>query len=150
MQPYGLQPTRLLCARNSPGKNTREGCHGGWGSSQPRSRTTSCKSSALTGGFFTNSATWEDFLNTHTVITKMKSIDLPRDWGFPGSTRGKEPTLQCKRLKRCRPDPWVRKISQSRAWQPTPVFLPGESHRQRSLAVHSPWGRTELDTTEVT
>ena len=28
---------------------------------------------------------------------------------------------------------------------PTPVFLPGESHRQRSLAGYSPWGRTELD-----
>ena len=31
--------------------------------------------------------------------------------------------------------PWRRK------WQPTPVFLPGKSHRQRSLAGHSPWGR---------
>ena len=27
--------------------------------------------------------------------------------------------------------PWVRKISWRRAWQPTPVFLPGESHGQR-------------------
>ena len=32
--------------------------------------------------------------------------------------------------------------------QPTPVFLPGESHRQRSLVGYSPWGRKELDTTE--
>ena len=32
--------------------------------------------------------------------------------------------------------------------QPTPVFLPGESHGQRSLAGYSPWGRKELDTTE--
>ena len=32
--------------------------------------------------------------------------------------------------------------------QPTPVFLPGESHGQRSLAACSPWGRTESDTTE--
>jgi len=31
-------------------------------------------------------------------------------------------------------DPWVRKIPWRRAWQPTPVFLPGESHGQRSLA----------------
>ena len=30
-------------------------------------------------------------------------------------------------------DPWVGKIPWRRAWQPTPVFLPGESHRQRSL-----------------
>ena len=33
-------------------------------------------------------------------------------------------------------------------WQPTPVFLPGRSHGQRSPADHSPWGRKELDTTE--
>ena len=35
--------------------------------------------------------------------------------------------------KRCRFDPWVRKIPWSRKWQPTPVFLPGKSHGQRSL-----------------
>ena len=34
-----------------------------------------------------------------------------------------------------------------RKWQPTPVFLPGESHRQRSLVGCSPWGHKELDTT---
>ena len=37
-----------------------------------------------------------------------------------------------------------------RKWQATSVFLPGESHRQRSLVGCCPWGRTELDTTEVT
>ena len=37
-----------------------------------------------------------------------------------------------------------------RAWQPTPIFLPGEPHGQRSLAGYSPYGRKELDTTEVT
>jgi len=35
-------------------------------------------------------------------------------------------------------------------WQPTPVFLPGESHRQRSLVGYSPWGCKELDRTEQT
>ena len=35
-----------------------------------------------------------------------------------------------------------------RAWQPTPVFLPGEFHGQRSLAGYSPWSRQESDTTE--
>ena len=39
-------------------------------------------------------------------------------------------------------DPWVRKIW-SREWQPTPVFLPGESNGQRSLASYSPWGFKE-------
>ena len=37
-----------------------------------------------------------------------------------------------------------------RAWKPTPVFLPGESHGQKSLAGHSPWGRKESDTTVAT
>ena len=37
-----------------------------------------------------------------------------------------------------------------RKWQPTPVFLPGEPHGQRSLAGHGPWGRREPDMTEVT
>ena len=37
-----------------------------------------------------------------------------------------------------------------RQWQPTPVFLPGESHGQRSLASHGPRGHRESDTTEVT
>ena len=45
-------------------------------------------------------------------------------------------------------NPWVGKIPWRRKWQPTPVFLPGESHGQRSLADYSPWGRKESDTTE--
>ena len=45
---------------------------------------------------------------------------------------------------------WVRKIPWRRAWQPTPVFLPGESHEQRSLAGYSPWGCKESDMTEAT
>ena len=47
-------------------------------------------------------------------------------------------------------DPWVGKIPWRRAWQPTPVFLPGEFHGQRSLVGYSPKGRTESDTTEAT
>ena len=46
--------------------------------------------------------------------------------------------------------PWVRKIPWRRAWQLTPVFLPGESHGQRSLACYGPYGPKELDTTEAT
>ena len=36
---------------------------------------------------------------------------------------------------------WVEKISWSRKWQPTPMFLPGKSHGQRSLVGSSPWDR---------
>ena len=42
-------------------------------------------------------------------------------------------------------DPWVRKIPWRRAWQPNPVFLPGESHGQRNLEDYSPWSCTESD-----
>ena len=44
--------------------------------------------------------------------------------------------------------PWVGKVPQRREWHPTPVFLPGEFHGQRSLAGYSPWGHKELDMTE--
>ena len=52
--------------------------------------------------------------------------------------------------KRHRFNLWVGKIPWSRKWQPTPVFLPGEFHGQRSLAGYSPWSCRELDTTEAT
>ena len=52
--------------------------------------------------------------------------------GFPGATSDQELACQCRRYKRLGFDPWVRKIPWRRAWQPTPVFLPGESHGQRS------------------
>ena len=47
-------------------------------------------------------------------------------------------------------NPWVRKISWSRTWLPTPVFLPGKFHGQSSLVSYSPWGCKELDMTEHT
>ena len=53
--------------------------------------------------------------------------------------------LQCRRRRFY---PWVVKIAGRRKWQPTPVFWPGESHGQRSLAVCTPWGHKESDTTE--
>ena len=61
---------------------------------------------------------------------------------------GKESAGQCKRHKRCRFDPWVRKIPWRRKWQPPPVFLARESHGQRSLAGYSPCGSKESDTNE--
>ena len=45
-------------------------------------------------------------------------------------------------------NPWVGTISWRRKWQPSPVFLPGEFHGQRSLVGYSKWGRKELDMTE--
>ena len=68
--------------------------------------------------------------------------------GFPGGASGKEPACQCRRCKRFVFDPWVRNIPWNRKEQPTPVFLPGEPHRQRSLVGYSPQGCKEWDMTE--
>ena len=57
--------------------------------------------------------------------------------------RGKEPTCQWRRFRRLGFDSRVRKILWRRKWQPTPVFLPGKSHGQRSLVGYSPWGCKE-------
>ena len=58
----------------------------------------------------------------------------------------KNPPANAGDMKRCEFNPWVRKIPWRRAWQPTPVFLPGESHGQRSLAGYSPYGVAESQT----
>ena len=74
--------------------------------------------------------------------------DSPHDLlGFPGGCSGKVPACQCRRCKRLRFDPWVRKIPWRRVCQPTSVFLPGESHGQRNSEAQS---LKESDTTEVT
>ena len=64
--------------------------------------------------------------------------------GFPGGSVVKNLPLSW----RPRFNSWAEKIPWRRAWQPTPVFLTGESHRQRSLFGYSPLGRKETDTTE--
>ena len=69
-------------------------------------------------------------------------------YGFPGGASGKTPTCQFRSCKRHGFDAMVRKILWSRKWQPTPEFLPGKFHGQRSLVGYSPWGHKELDTTE--
>ena len=58
----------------------------------------------------------------------------------------KKPSCQGRRHKRHGFDPWVGKIPWKRKWQPSPVFLPGEFHGQRSLAGYNPWSLKELDT----
>ena len=69
-------------------------------------------------------------------------------YGFPRWLSGKESACKCKSHRRHRFDPTVWTIFWRRAWQWTPVFLPGKSHGQRSLSGYSPWGRKESDTTE--
>ena len=72
--------------------------------------------------------------------------------GLPWWLSGKESACQCRR--QCRFDPWVRKIHWRKKWQPTPVFVPGKSRGQKSLAVYSPWDhkrvRHDLVTKQLT
>jgi len=63
--------------------------------------------------------------------------------GFPGCSAGKESTCKAGDM-----DPWVEKIPWRREWPPTPVFLPRDSHGQRSLVGCSPQGHKELETTK--
>ena len=65
-----------------------------------------------------------------------------KNMGFPGCSDGRV------YLQNGRPgfDPCIGKIPWKGEWQPTPVFLPGESHGQRSLVGYSLWDHKELDT----
>ena len=71
-------------------------------------------------------------------------------WGSVSDGACEELACHCRRLKRCGLNHWVRKIPWRRARQPTSVFLPGESHGQRSIVGYGPEDHKELDTTEVT
>ena len=66
-------------------------------------------------------------------------------WNFVGS---KNPHASAGDAKRREFNPWVRKIPWNRERQPTPVFLPGKFHAQRSLAGYSLWSHKESDTTK--
>ena len=65
--------------------------------------------------------------------------------GFPGGAGGKQSACQWRRHKKCRFDPWFRKIPWRRKWQPTPVFVPGKFYGQRRFAGYSPWSLKKLD-----
>ena len=68
------------------------------------------------------------------------SVQLPK-W-----LSRKESACLCRRCRRPGFGPWVRSVAWRRAWQPTPVFLPGKPHGQRGLVGCSPWGRACLST----
>ena len=75
----------------------------------------------------------------------MVTFSLP--YPLQGQDKRKQALLQqkmlgiCLQRRRSRFDSWVGKIPWRRKCQPTPVFLPGESHARRSLGGYSPWGR---------
>ena len=113
----------------------------------------SLMSPAMARGFFTTSATWESTaaIDPHSVLTELHSLEFlafcvlrrkalslcvsSPDISVLGVTTlilwsGKESSCQCRSHGF---NPWVRTMPWRRKWQPTPVFLPGKSHGQRSL-----------------
>ena len=91
-------------------------------------------------------ATIFQILHKCDSTTKLSFLFL--SWGLHGYLSGRELACQCRRHRRYMLDPWVKKIPWTRKRQPIPVFLPGESHGQRSLAGYSPWCSKESDRTE--
>ena len=82
---------------------------------------------------FVKALPFQQGLKEHWQVHIVVSIS----WRFPRWLSGKESACQCRRWEF---DPWVGKISWRRKWQqPTPAFLPGKSHGQRSLLGCSPW-----------
>ena len=158
VQPHRHQPTRLPRPWDSPGKNTGVGCHFLLQCMKVKSEsevTQSCPTLSNPMDYrLPGSSIHEIFqarvLEWGAITFSVMKYYLAIKEGFPGSASGKEPACQCRRHKKHRLDRWVRKIPWRRVWQPTPVFLPGESHRQRSLVGYGPWGHKELDTTEAT
>ena len=78
-----------------------------------------------------------------------RNEDTLRDFcRLPQWLRGERIHLPMQETQERQVHPWVGKIPWRRAWQPTPGFLLGKSHGQRSLAGYGPWGCKESDLTE--
>ena len=84
------------------------------------------------------SSFWVFELQWNTSLPWSSQVDLAVE----------NPPANARDIMRHRFDIWVGTIPWRRKWQPTPVFLPRESHGQRSLVGYSPQGCKELDTTE--
>ena len=143
-RPHGLQPTRLLRPWNFPGKSTGVGCH--------------C---LLTSKRFLLILELRRGIQDASCVGPGKSQWHPTPVLLPGKSHGQRSLVGCR--------PWGREESDTterlhfyfslslftlmhwrRKWQPTPVFLPGESQEWGSLVGCRLWGRTESDTTEAT
>ena len=79
-----------------------------------------------------------EFYVGRRVCGRVKSTGLGARQELPWGPAVKNLPANAGDNKRLRFDPWLGKIPWRRAWQPTPVFLPGESHGQRSLESYSP------------
>ena len=77
-------------------------------------------------------------------------LPFPLSMGFPGGSVIKNPPANAGDAGRYGFGSWVGKFPWRKEWLPTSIFLPGESHGQRSLAGYNPWDCKESDTNEHT
>ena len=85
-------------------------------------------------------------MNLHMSIRNSNLYNTNKG-GLPWCLSSKESGSQCSRH---RFDPWVRKVTWGRKWQPTPISLPGKSQGQMNLVGYSPWGHTRVGLDFVT
>ena len=126
LRPYGLKPTRLLCPWDFPSKSTGVGCHfllqgifltQGLNPGLPHCRQTLYRLSHEGKYKFYSLSIFTE--RNSTIILTGITLNL----GLPSWLSGKESACQCRR---CRFNPWVRKIPWRRKWQPNPVLLSGK------------------------
>ena len=87
----------------------------------------------------------------HSAVRVEDPQEFGQFWGFPSGASGKKNLpASVGDMRYSGSIPGFGKILLRRAWQPNLVFLPGESHGQRSLVGYDPWGCKELDMPEVT
>ena len=144
------QPTPMFLPGESQRWRSLAGCRL-WGRTE--SDRLKQLSSSVSQGFLDSSVGKESACNAGDPVSiPVQGRSAREGIGYHSSILGLPLWLRWQRIHlQCgRPgfDPWVGKIPWRREWQPTPVFLPGESLGQRNLASCSPWGRKDLDTTE--
>ena len=159
LQPHGLQPARLLCPWYSPGWSGSLFCIAG-DSPNPGIEPASLASIALAGAFFTTVPPRKPLKfivvvvlvipkkamapNSSTLAWKIPWMEEPGGLQSMGSLKIGHDSVTSFSLLLFTFMHWRRK------WQPSPVFLPGESQGWQSLVGCRQWGRTESDTTEAT
>ena len=151
MQPHRQQPTRLPRPWDSPGKNTGVGCHFLLQCMKVKSESEEAQSCP----------TLSDPMDCSPPGSSVRGIFQARvpEWGaiafskyhIEGSKNIKKLNTLFMFIELASSKAGICPYSESlwsRRWQPTPVFLPGESHGQRNLVGYSPWDHKEWDMTE--
>ena len=147
LQPHRQQPTRLLHPWDSPGKSTGVGYHFLLQCMNVKSESEVAQSCLTPSNPMVCSLPGSSVhVIFQTRVLKWVAIAFSiffytyiwKYMGFPSGSVVKNSPARAGHGKRYGFNPWVGKIPWRSKWQPTPVFLPGEFHGQRSLVGYSP------------